>query len=279
MSRGILTLRSLGKLGRFGNQLFQLCTGLALARHLGAELRIPADWPGYRLFQLRLPPIDLAPAVRTARDHLPSAADLDRYGSIDLYGFWQFQESLDLYTVDDARRWLRFQDWVHDHFARSSARPSIAIHIRRGDYLSPRNAGRYCCVNRESYYRCLHEQVLPGYRAGEVDVVEVSDEKPQTDSRCEAIGAGFLPDFMTLVNADALIRSNSTFSFWAGVLGSSRVYAPLVGDHVGPSDVPFVQGNHPRFASQKHFPNFRHTDLRLSGSINIIASSLERFRV
>ena len=90
MSRRVLTLQSLGKMGRFGNQLFQLCTGLALAKELNAELRIPGDWPGYSLFNLRLPPLDFSPAMRTREDYLPTAEDLDRYGSIDLFGFWQF---------------------------------------------------------------------------------------------------------------------------------------------------------------------------------------------
>ena len=266
MSRRVLTLQSLGKMGRFGNQLFQLCTGLALAKELNAELRIPGDWPGYGLFNLRLPPIDFSPAMRTRGDYLPTAEDLDRYGSIDLFGFWQFQEAVSLYSAADARRWLSLQDWVIDRFPLPTSRPFVAIHIRRGDYLSPRNATRYYCITRESYYRCLREQVLPAYPAtGALDIVEVSDDTPRIDDHCESIGAGFLPDFMTLVNASTLIRSNSTFSFWAGVLSGNPVYAPVIDEQVGLSDVALVAGNHPRFAHPRHFPNFRHTDLHVCG--------------
>jgi hypothetical protein len=39
--------------------------------------------------------------------------------------------------------------------------------------------------------------------------------------------------------------ANSTFSFWAAVLGGNRVFAPVIEEQVGLIDASFVPGNHP----------------------------------
>ena len=58
----------------------------------------------------------------------------------------------------------------------------------------------------------------------------------------------FLPDFVALMQADVILRANSTFSWWAAALSNARVLAPIVGDLCGKQDVSFVEGNWPRCA-------------------------------
>lgn len=266
--RKTLTILSLGRLGGFGNQVFQVCTGLALARRLGAQLQVPADWPGRRMFDVDLPPIATRASARTGRDYLPGPADLERHACIDLWGYWQFQEAMDLYSRKEVLAWLPLQQWVRDRFPRHAPDAPqgtrIVIHKRRGDYLAPQHVERYCTVSDKSFYRCLYAQVIEDLGADRsVYVHEVSDDAPCRDEHCESLGLGFLPDFMKMVNADIVIRSCSTFSFWAPVFGQNRVYSPVVADQAGWSDVAFVRGNHPRFVGASRIPGFRHSDLLL----------------
>jgi hypothetical protein len=260
-------LSTLGRNGRFGNQLFQLCFALGLARRLDAEVQIPADWAGRKLFKIDLPVIDAMPNARTAENYIPSIQDVEQVGRLDLVGFWQFQDAVDLYSRQDIKTWLVFQDWVQQKFPRkrsAGAVPVVAIHKRRGDYLSPQNVARFCTVAGRSYYRCLYEQVLPELATHhDVAVDEVGEEKPWRDRHCDSLGLDFLPDFIRVMYADVVIRANSSFSFWAPILGESVVYAPVIGDAVGWSDVGFVKGNHPRMIDPKYFGGMLHTDLML----------------
>ena len=73
----------------------------------------------------------------------------------------------------------------------------------------------------------------------------------------------FINDFLTLAFSNILIRANSTFSWWAGVLGNKKeIWAPLVEDNVGLCEVGFTKGNWPRMASQK-IHGTKLTDLHL----------------
>lgn len=67
------------------------------------------------------------------------------------------------------------------------------------------------------------------------------------DSECIRHGVEFLPDFMTLYHADYIFRANSTFSFWAGLIGHGKMFSPILdfpdyGGVVGRVNVDFVPG-------------------------------------
>ncbi|MBK6741631.1 MAG: hypothetical protein IPG66_01110 [Hydrogenophilales bacterium] len=76
---GVLTISSLGRLGRFGNTLFQVCTGLALARKLGAELQVPDDWIGRKIFKVNIPSLSSKPRIQTRIDFLPNRAEMAHF--------------------------------------------------------------------------------------------------------------------------------------------------------------------------------------------------------
>jgi hypothetical protein len=249
----VLTISTLGHNGRFGNQLFQLATGLGLARKLGVDIEIPADWIGRKIFKINLPAIKQNPSVRAPLDFLPTEKEFSSFDRIDLYGYFQYQNAVDLYSRKDIREWFQFQDWVLKKFHKSDK--TIVEHIRRGDYVSQPHL--YCSISDESYKK-LEE--INGWDSNLIQ--KITEENPVRDKFCESIGIGFLPDFMLMVNSDILVRSNSTFSFWGGVFSHAEVWAPLVEDKVGWQNVEFVKGNWPRFADSKHHP-VQLTDLHL----------------
>lgn len=164
--QSILTMSSLGKLGRFGNQLFQYAFLRICARQAGAQVECPS-WIGQSLFGHAEPPISqqLAPAIEqldqgeTLFDAIPefisyiekmAGASSIRVGvealeqglsNVDLWGFFQvhtrflqphqaFFRSL-FQPVPDLRDALE----IGLAQLRSRGKTIIGLHIRRGDFV------------------------------------------------------------------------------------------------------------------------------------------------
>jgi hypothetical protein len=233
MSRKVIQCTTLGNNGRFGNQLWQYCFAKALATRNGAELQIPEDWVGRKIFNIVDEPI---------KQWLPQTS-LDQVSindvNVDLFGYFQDPAFHTILNDKDIRSWLTFQPkWLslYDHFKQA---PYTALHMRKGDYKNLQHV--FCLVSDESYYKASEEN---GHF--DLNLQIMTEENPTPCQHAKEIGAGFLPDFFKLMYATHLYRSNSTFSWWAGYLGNNDVYSPVVGNLVGLQTVPFVKGNHPK---------------------------------
>lgn len=237
---GIITVRSLRDIGRFGNQLALYCFAKGYAKTYGAELQTP-DWIGRELF------IEAAKDEPIKHPHLPqteidsdSHRPLNRYFGrvdIDLRVFAQHQCYVDYYTREQVRQWFKLKpEW--ERFAPVPAIYSAA-HIRRGDYVD--NASyrhSYCAVSDESYDQAIKQFKIPE------PVYRVFDGWREPNALLPK-HLSWLTDFLLLRDASHLLRANSTFSLFAGWLGHGKVYSPLVEARVGVNTVPFVEGNWP----------------------------------
>jgi hypothetical protein len=169
----VLTMSSIGKLGRFGNQLFQYAFLRICAEKSGARVECPV-WVGQTLFghqdspiSKRLPPaielkrdeeqglFDVVPALIPYIEKLADAKSL-RIGSdaldtglanVDLWGFFQFhtryfkphqQYFRSLFQPVDKLK-LVLDDGLK--LLRSKGKTIVGIHLRRSDYLSEPRAG------------------------------------------------------------------------------------------------------------------------------------------
>lgn len=181
-SQSILTMSSLGQLGRFGNQLFQYAFLRICAQKTGSLVECP-PWIGQMLFGHNDAPISrrLEPAIECKNDeeilfdvvpelvpHIEKLAGtkIRRIGSetleqgitnVDLWGFFQISTHL-LAPYQDYIRSL-FQP-VSDlkspleeglQILRSKGKTIIGIHIRRGDYITQARTG-FTLVFPESWY-------------------------------------------------------------------------------------------------------------------------------
>lgn len=168
----ILTMSSIGKLGRFGNQLFQYAFLRICAKKSGARIECPA-WIGQTLFghqdpiiSQRLPPaIEMRDEGESLFDFIPefipyiekiANAKSSRVGvdalstgliNVDLWGFFQFhtrffkphqQYFRSLFQPVDGLK-LALEDGLN--ILRSKGRTIVGIHIRRSDYLTEQRAG------------------------------------------------------------------------------------------------------------------------------------------
>lgn len=224
----IVQISCLGNFGRFGNQLFQYAFAKAYAEKYNAILEIPHNWIGRKLFNINDPFIK-NPLSKTALDSIPFGEV-----NIDLFGYFQFKECYDLYSKQDVRNWFKFQDkWIK--ILPKKKEYYIACHLRKGDYES-KYSGIYCSISENSYLTACKKFNL------NIDkIIWISEENPMKLPGFE--GIEFLPDFMTLYNADVLLRANSCFSLWAGILNEKEIYSPIVSGKTGKNDVEFVKGN------------------------------------
>lgn len=244
----ILTCRSEGNFGRWGNKILAYCFAKGLARANGAELQWPENSPLRKVFQINDPFIEDNGAIQTSLDSIPTQKHIDTLGTIDLNGYWQFQDALDYYTRTDMLTWLQFQPWVLD-ILDQLPQYTLVVHKRRGDYTQ--KPEYYCNIKDSSFDRILEtvKSILPIDGVTDTNTVHIiSEENPMQDPVCDKLGLGFLPDWLLMVKARGVIRSNSTFSYTAPIFGKNNVLAPVVENKTGWQDVEWVRGNWPVMA-------------------------------
>lgn len=272
-----------------GNQLFQYATGLALARRLGAELkfdlepmrsagaasadlaglgvalpevspdelrRLAPQWAGpFRnkliLLRHRLTPFARRRWIREENYDFDSRL-LQIRAPVYLDGYWQseryFAELADELRValappaptERARA-------LGDELARV---PTIAIHVRRGDYVTNDDAARFhgCCSL--DYYRRAIEWMASATPDCRHAIFSDDPEWAAQNLRVPgdtllvagAPAHSALEDFHLLTRCSHFIIANSTFSWWAAWLSSGRaprVVAPrrwFLGREINPAD-------------------------------------------
>ena len=118
-------------------------------------------------------------------------------------------------------------------------------------------------VSKKSYYDAFNKFNVNGE-----NVIWVSDEQNIGWKCKEAIPhisgkkISWLPDFLKIMFARKIFRSNSSFSLWAGWLSNAEVFAPWLHEYSYGKEVDFnfVEGNHPHWMSVKE--NIRHISLQ-----------------
>lgn len=218
-------------MGRFGNQMFQYAFARGYAERHGLKLETDS-WIGQSIFEIDDPPIS---------KELPRMQESEvNLGMVDVsYLFYaQNQVCADFYSKSKVKSWFNFKDKWKSRMPPDIYQP--VAHYRSGDYMksgypvvsvvSIQKAALRFLYNPENIIFCKEENCL-------------SQDLP--------LGLQFLDDFMTMIRASVLFRSNSTFSWWAGSLGDGVVYSPRIDGLEGGKEydnVEFELGNHCRMA-------------------------------
>ncbi len=177
-------------------------------------------WPGQKIFQLYDEPLNNPDEM--------------------ISGYHQDQASL-IYSREDVRRWFEFRPEIKRRLSFVPTYPLVA-HMRHGDY---KPLG-YVVVSRESISKGMQAF---GFDSAEAEIIK--EQEPHCCGLFKTEGLSWLPDFWMMMKAKTLFRANSTFSWWAAILGTGRVFSPVITGLKGgieQDDVPFVEGNWPRFA-------------------------------
>lgn len=245
--------------GGLGNKLFGYCFARAYAEKHGCDLHVqgglyPQKWN--IIFEgTDHPPVTRDLPIRQSFDFEKWDGETD----IRIEGFCQHQKNL-IYTRRQVREWLRFKPEILD-MVKGIQPVEILANQRLGDYCLPCNP--FVWVSPESYVKCCWKFGLdPGritWQDGDThypwpgidaSLFKHHEHHAEFDERID-----FLPDLVVMMRANNLLRANSTFGWWAHVLGDNeRVFSPnvfVVDAAAGivsgvrlPQLVPFVEGNH-----------------------------------
>lgn len=246
----------IGNLGGFGHSMFEYAYLRHRASQVGCTCRVetPADWVGRQVW-IEAGRDDvvgnrLYPRPEFDSMHIPGQYD------IDLCGFYQRAFHTNGYCNDWLRRLFVLSDEWKELFQEVVGSSNyVACHVRRGDtekYLSH----DYMIIDLESYMIKLYQIGLadceirwvcePGTKLGNSRERWVSDKENPDDPIM-----GWLPDFLCLMGSRVLLRANSAFSFWAGVLHKGEcVFSPRVEGMVGKGKVNFDESNKHRLMSR-----------------------------
>lgn len=256
-----VTVHSMGGLG---NQLFIYSAGLAAARAAGVGLRVDV---GQHSARTDRPPVlealgfpaeyvdcgfDPPSANRVAR--LRSRVQVPRACTFRESSFRYDQRALEqrpgacLFGYFQSWRYLaEVADELRGHFARLeqerrsvlssalariTAPGTIALHVRRGDYLAP-GASAYHGLAGQRYYQ---EAVAVLRRLGhDGPLIVFSDDLNAAVDELEPLGGvepveehlDAVDELLVMGRSSALVTANSSFSWWAGWIGE-RTERPVI---------------------------------------------------
>jgi len=233
MTAPLFTMPTLGRNGRFANQLFQYAFLRLCAGRRGARIQTSL-WRGQNLFDFRDPPVDTTARLLIDGEE---AADPDLYlnrddpigDHVEFRGFFQYHTRHYRPHRDFIRRLFVLEPKLRRLFddvigqLRASGRPLVAIHLRRGDY------------GHAQFFRAPAQWYVDWLQSGPGSgdpVVYLCSESPATLAghfpAHRVFHSGLLPnlppalafilDFYVLTQADEVAISNSSFSFMAAML-------------------------------------------------------------
>jgi FkbM family methyltransferase len=233
----VITMSSLGRTGRFGNQLFQYTFLQCYAREHDLRVETP-PWVGQQLFGLHDPPTSRRlPEVRErssvlAKALVPNAPEPFR--NVDFWGYFQYNSRYYAPHKEYFRSLFRPTPDVLAHVGpmlerlRRRGKTIVGLHLRRLDYGYEQSLA-HCFVAPSEWYL---EWLRAFWPTLDQPVLFVASDEPQKvladfaefnpitekDLGGPLATADFYPDFFLLSQCDALAISNSSFSFAAAML-------------------------------------------------------------
>ena len=237
MILGVITMSTLGKNGRFGNQLFQYMFLKTYAIRFRCIVQTPV-WIGQQLFGVRdLPNLFPLPEVKQvsetlALDPIPHTPIVN----VDFWGYFQYHTSY----------YAPFKDYIRSLFKpitplqvlmnegvrrlRSQGNTVVSFHFRRGDYDDYDDKVFFCAPTiwyrkwLEENWSKLNSPVL--FIASDEPEKVLGDFQEYNPVTSEQLGISFplapyYPDFYFLSQSDIVLISNSSFSFAACMLNES----------------------------------------------------------
>lgn len=226
----MITFSRFGKKGRLGNQLFHLAGMIGLAKKLGQELRMPT-WSYGRYFQAHH--TMFAPTIKGFKDieedpfhYVPEQWDPIVKGNWDVSAWLQTEKYWDhcMGDIKEALKWDRhFEGSVLNGIDIKDFSNTIAISVRRGDYVNNRNYD----LLPVSYYMQALMQEFPDWMDRQIMIF--SDDIPYCKIHFSGLpnvwfaeGYNDIVQLCIMSQCAGHVIANSTFSWWGAYLAELR---------------------------------------------------------
>lgn len=222
----MITFSKLGQKGRLGNCLFQIAAMFGFSEKYAVEVALP-EWeyqdyfPSIQQFTGAKPGKQInEPAYHFTPDFFDS---LDWSKDMDFSGYFQSFK----YFPSCIKELFAFHpdliETCREAFSEAFKKPTIAIHVRRGDYVA-----NDCYVTLPpTYYILALEQEFPNWR--NCNLIFFSDDPDYCKIHYQCLPNAFFSDnFIDIADlclmslCDHFIIANSSFSWWAAFLGEKK---------------------------------------------------------
>lgn len=221
----MITFNKIGNYGRLGNQLFQIASGIGIARKNNTDFVLPR-W-SYNVFLKNIVPIGATSGiVYKEKSFEYNNISFDSNLNYDLEGYFQSEkyfkhcenEIRSLFQLKD-----KFETYVNNKYDFSD---TVSMHIRRTDYL---NSPDIHPVQSVDYYESAYEL------SGKSKVIVFSDDLDWCRSNLKFDNIHFseepvdILDMFIMSKCENNIIANSSFSWWGAWLNSNidkKIIAP-----------------------------------------------------
>lgn len=219
----MITFSNLGKLGRLGNQLFQMSAVIGHSINTGVPYGFPF-WNYNRYLKTPLESNDIQERVNMFREIDPwGFIEIPKCDKLDLYGYFQNPQYFDSHRdkiLEIFEPNEEINKNLEDYFSQYEGKRITAIHVRRGDYLN--FPDHHPVPSMEYYSKAI--KILNS----ETEVFMVFSD--DIDWCKEKFVGNFVfsedtdefIDLMKMTRCDNYIIANSSFSWWGSYLCKKR---------------------------------------------------------
>lgn len=227
---GIVTFSALGKMGRLGNQMFQIASTIGIAKKSGLRYGFP-EWEYNGAFERPIPKLKDSPICKLYQESSFNYRDFILPGNDwNLSGFFQ-SEKYWLGCKDEVLSYFEFNEELYikmfTKYANLAVDNVVAVHIRRGDYVKL----------PEFHTNLAFDYYNPAIAAFKGCNFLIFSDDIEWCKRY-FIGHNFffaegntpIEDLCMMSLCDHFIIANSSFSWWAAYLSKSvdkKIIAPL----------------------------------------------------
>lgn len=217
----MITYTSLGKMGRLGNQMFQIASTIGIAIENGHSVGFN-QWPYEKYFANNFPVQLMKGASVREHNYHHDKYSFPANSNFDLVGYFQSWRYFDRGMIREQFKFKR--DFADKCFLRlpNNGKKNIAIHIRRGDYVG--NPSHFN-LSMRYYIQALH--YMPNWL--DHNVIIFSDDMRFAKWHFSCLPNVYfmekgtdIEDLCTMSQCHHFIVANSSFSYWAAYLGERR---------------------------------------------------------
>lgn len=211
----MITYSKLGEMGRLGNQLFQIASGIGIAHRNSDNFVLVKKWEYQKHFKNPLPmayPSYLSRVIE--KEPYYTEYSLSKDTNWDLFGYFQSWKYFDQ---------CKSTIYYYFDFDRESY-DGVAVHVRRGDYLNLQHVHPVLPI---SYYISAMEQFNgESFTIFSDDIDWCKSNINGSNIKYHQTGVD-IEDLKIMSGFSKFIIANSSFSWWAAYLSrGEKVIAP-----------------------------------------------------